>query len=415
MTRPPRRSWRRLARSAALSARLLAAHRLRTLLSVAGLVVGVATVMVMAAVGQGAERRLLEQVRAMGTDLVVIRPAQAPRVAGRAQQSATLTTFRPADVDAIRDESGLAREAAGEVRRTQVVRWEGRNTTTTVSGTTVEGLTLRNMSAATGRVFDDDEDRQRRLVAVVGRSVVRTLFGEVDPVGLELRIGNTPFEVIGVLAPRGTDPGGADLDHVVVIPLETAMRRVLNVPYLDAIYIQARSSDQLDPLEREVLDIMTRRHRPRAGAPSPFVVLNQAVLLRTERGTAQAMEGLILGVSSLALVVGGIGIVALSLLSLRERTREIGLRRAVGARRTDIRLQFLVESGMLGILGGGLGVLAGVAVGGLAALLGPWDLVLSWRAAGLGLLGSVALGLTVGVIPAMRAARLDPITALRRS
>lgn len=414
MTRPPGRTWRRLARSAALSARLLAAHRLRTLLSVSGLVVGVATVMVMAAVGQGAERRLMAQVGAMGTDLVVIRPAQAPRVAGRTQQSTTLTTFRPADVTALREESNLAREAAGEVRRTQVVRWEGRNTTTTVSGTSVEGLALRNLAAASGRVFDDEEDRQRRLVALVGRSVVRTLFGAVDPVGLELRIGNTPFEVIGVLQPRGTDPGGADLDHVVVIPLETAMRRVLNVPYLDAIYVQARSSDQLDAVEREALEIMARRHRVRAGAASPFVVLNQAVLLRTERGTAQAMRGLILGVSSLALMVGGVGIVALSLLSLRERTREIGLRRAVGARRQDIQVQFLVESAMLGGLGGVLGVLAGFLAAGLAAGLGPWDLVLSWRAAGLGLLGSLTLGLAVGVIPAMRAARLDPITALRR-
>lgn len=409
------RSWRRLARSAAISARLLAAHRLRTLLSVGGLIVGVATVMVMAAVGQGAEERILRQVRAMGTDLVVIRPAPAPRVPGREQQSLTLTTFRPADVAAVREGSSLARAAAGEVRRTQVVRWDGRNTTTSISGTTVEGLELRNMAAASGRVFDEDEDRQLRLVAVVGPSVVRTLFGTMDPVGLELRIGNTPFEIIGVLRPRGVDPGGADLDHVVVIPLETAMRRLLNVPYLDAIYVQARASDQLDALERDALGILSDRHRQRAGAPSPFLVQNQAVLLRTERGTAQAMRGLILGVSSLALVVGGVGIVALSLLSLRERTREIGLRRAVGARREDIQVQFLVESGMLGVLGGGLGVVAGLVIAGLASLLGPWDLVLSWRAAMIGLTGSVVLGLLVGVIPAVRAAKLDPITALRRS
>lgn len=415
MTPWPGHGWRRLARSAAISARLLSAHRLRTLLSVSGLVVGVATVTVMAAVARGAEVRLLRQVRAMGTDLVVIRPAPAPRVPGRAQQSLTLTTFRPADVAAIQSTSALARAAAGEVRRTQVVRWEGRNTTTTVSGTTVEGLALRNMSAATGRPFDDDEDRQRRLVALVGPSLARTLFGTTDPVGRALRVGNTPVEVIGVLRPRGTDPGGADLDHVVVVPLETAMRRLWNVPYLDAIYVQARGSAQLEALETEVLGILGERHRPRSGSAHPFVVQNQAVLLRTEQGTARAMRGLIAGVSSLAVLVGGLGIVALSLLSLRERAREIGLRRAVGARRRDIQAQFLVESAMLGVLGGGLGIAVGITVAGVLALLGPWQLVLSWRAAALGLAVSVMLGLLVGVLPAARAARLDPIAGLRRA
>lgn len=397
-----------------LTARLLAAHPLRTILSLAGLVVGVATVMVMAAVGRGAEQRLVRQVRALGTDLVVIRPAPAPRIPGRSLQAPTLTTFRPGDVTAITTGSALARAAAGEVRRALVVRWEGRNTTTSVHGTSAAGLALRNMAAARGRLFDDEEDRQRRRVALVGPGVVRALFGQQDPVGLELRIGSTPFEVIGVLQPRGVDPGGADLDHVVVVPLETAMRRLLNVPHLDAIFVQARATAQLDALEREVIEILTRRHPPRAGSPNPFLVQNQAVLLRTERGTMGAMRRLTAGASSLALVVGGMGIVALSLLSLRERTREIGLRRAVGARQSDIKAQFLWESALVGVLGGGAGVLVGGIVAALSALLSPWDLVISWRAAALGLLGSLGLGLVAGVIPARRAARLDPIAALRR-
>jgi len=400
-------------RHAALSVRLLAAHRLRTLLSVSGLVIGVATVMVMVAVGQGAERRLLAQVRALGTDLVVVRPAPAPRVAGRAGPARTLTTLRPADVEAIREESALARAAAGEVHRSLVVRWEGRNTTTAVTGTTAGGLQLRNLAVARGRLFDDDEDRQRRRVAVLGPGVVRALFGSADPVGLELRVGAIPFEVIGVLRPRGVDPGGADLDHVVMIPLETAMRRVVNVPWLDALVVQARGAAHLDALEREVLEILARRHPARAGAPSPFLVQNQAVILRTERGTARAMRGLVAGVSVLSLLVGGIGIVALTLLSVRERAREIGLRRAVGARRTDIQFQFLLESTLLGALGGALGVVTGVAVAGLAAWIGPWDLALSAPATAAGLGGALLLGLVVGLIPAARAARLDPAASLR--
>lgn len=413
MSAPRGRRARRLARHAALSLRLLAAHRLRTLLSMAGLVVGVATVMVMVAVGQGAERRLLAQVRALGTDLVVIRPAPAPRVPGRATPPAPLTTLRPADVDAIRDESALARAASGEVHRAMVVRWEGRNTTTTMSGTTAAGLRIRNLATTSGRLFDEEEDRQRRRVAVVGPTVVRTLFGAADPVGMEMRIGTIPFEVVGVLRPRGVDPGGADLDHVVLVPLETAMRRVLNIPWLDAIVVQGRGAAHLMDLEREVLEVLTRRHPQRAGAPNPFLVQNQAVLLRTERGTTRALRGLLLGVSALALLVGGAGIVALALLSVRERTREIGLRRAVGARQSDIQAQFLMESALLGALGGATGILVGVMASGLAAWLGPWDLALSAPATAVGLGASILLGVLAGLIPAARAARLDPATSLR--
>lgn len=406
--------WRRVGRIARLSLRLLASNRRRTLLGVGGLALGVATVMMMTAAGLGAERRLLRQVRAMGTDLLVIRPAPAPPVPGRPRQSTTLTTFRPADVDAIQEESRLARAAAGEVRRQLAVRWEGRTTTTTVSGSGVEGLALRNLVAARGRAFDGEEDRQRRRVALVGRSVVRALFGAIDPIGAEIRIEGVPFEVIGVLRARGVDAGGADLDQVVVIPLETALRRVVNVPWLDAIYVQASAPERLDGLEREVRALLAARHPVRTGSGDPWLVQNQAVLLRTERGTAQAMRRLVAGVTALALVIGGAGIVALSLLTMRERASEVGLRRALGARGMDIQTQFVVESAVLGLLGGVIGVAAGSTLAGLGALVGPWDLVLAWRPAALALVGSLALGLTVGTIPAARAARLDPVEALRR-
>lgn len=407
-------SWHRVSRMLRLSIRLQLAHRRRTVLSVAALLLGVATVVVMSAVAQGAERRVIERIRAMGTDLLVIQAAPAPVVAGRARQRTTVTTLRPQDADIIASGSALARVAAPAVVRSTVARSGGRNSPTTLLGTTSDGLRIQGITAQAGRVFDAVEERELRRVAVLGATVARNLFGDASPVGETVLIGRIPLEVIGVMRRRGTDVGGSDLDNTVALPLTTAMRRVLNVPFIDALFVQARSVRDLDQLEREARDLLAQRHRSRSGLPMEFVVRNQAVLLRTERGATAALRGLTLGAGALSLVVGAVGIVAVMLLSVRERVGEIALRRAVGARLTDIRLQFVLESTLLAGAGGAAGVLAGLATAGLTALLGPWDLVPPWTAALVGLGCSVAMGLVVGVIPAVRAARLDPAVGLRR-
>lgn len=408
-----RRRHRQLTRGLLLSLQLLAAHRLRTALSVSGLLVGVAAVIVMVAIGQGAERRVLERVQAMGSNLLVVSAAPAQRVVGRPRQVPIYTMLSAADAAAVERESTLAVAVAPAVNRSMVVRWEGVNTTTTVTGTTAEGLRIRNVSAASGRMFDDQDDHERRRVAVLGLTVVRSLFGGIDPIGRVIRVANVPFDVIGVARARGVDPVGADLDDVVVVPFETATRRVLNIPYVHALFVQARSSADLVALEREVREILHGRQPGRSGIIDPFVVQNQTTLLRTERGAARAMNQLIVGVALLALLAGGTGILVVMLMSVRERTREIGLRRALGARRRDIQIQFVLESAMLAAGGGLAGVAVGLAVAGGAAMLGPWDLVVSWQAGGLGVGCSTILGLAVGAIPAARAARLEPIAALR--
>ena len=404
---------RNLGRVMRLSVRLLATHRLRTALGVSGLAVGVAAVTIMVAVGKGAEQRVLQRVRAMGTDLVVVMAPQASAVAGRQRQVETMTTLRIADAAAIAQDAAHAQAVAPGVNRSMVVRREGLNTVATVVGTTVAGVRIRNVDIAAGRAFDETEDHERRRVALLGPVVARNLFGSSDPVGHEIRIDRIPFEVIGVLRRRGTDPGGSDLDNEVVIPLETAMRRVLNIPYVHAIYAQARESEGLDALEREVRSILGARHHGRSGIAAPFTIRNQAVALRTERGAARALGRLTVGVAVLALLVGGVGVLSIMLMSVRERVREIGLRRAVGARREDIRLQFVVESGLVAAAGGVVGAAVGVAGAAVGAAVGPWQLLIDWRFPLVAILCSTVLGVAAGVIPARRAARLEPIRALR--
>jgi putative ABC transport system permease protein len=404
---------RQLARGLALSIQLLAAHRLRTALSVSGLLVGVAAVIVMAAISEGAERRVLGRLQGMGTNLLVVSAAPAPRVAGRPRQVPVVTLLQAADAAAIAQESTLVVAAAPAVSRSMIVRAGGVNTTAMVIGTTAAGLAIRNLSSSSGHVFDEDDDHERRRVAILGPTVARALFRDDDSVGRTVLIGNVPFDVIAVARARGVDPVGTDLDDVVMLPFETAARRLFNVPYVHALYIQARSSADLVPLEAEVRAILDSRHPVRTGMFAPFVVLNQAVLLRTERDAARAMNQLAVGVALLALLAGGIGIVAVMLVSVRERTREIGLRRALGAKRRDIALQFVLESAMLAAAGGAAGVLAGLAGAGAAAALGPWDLVVTWYPAVPAVACSTILGLVIGVLPAVRAARLEPIAALR--
>jgi putative ABC transport system permease protein len=370
-------------------------------------------VIVMVAISKGAERRVLERLQGMGANLLVVSPSPAERVANRPLQVPVHTVLRAADAAVIKEDSALAVATAPAVSRSMVLCWEGVNTTTTITGTTTEGLRIRNISAASGRVFDEEDDHERRRVALVGATVARTLFRGANPVGRVVRIGSVPFDVVGVARARGVDPVGVDLDDLVVLPFETAARRLFNIPYVHALFIQAQSTADLIALEAEVREILRRRHMGRSGMLNPFVVQNQAVLLRTERGAARAMNQLVVGVSVLALLAGGIGILAVMLISVRERTREIGLRRALGAKRRDIQVQFVLESTILAAGGGLAGVIVGLASAAGAATFGPWDLMVSWGAAGIALACSTIVGLVVGTIPAARAARLEPIAALR--
>jgi putative ABC transport system permease protein len=402
----------KLSKSVFLSVEILAAHKLRTLLSVLGIVVGVAAVILMVAAGKGAEKRILDRIRDMGTNLVAVSAGQTRIIAGRQRQMNTVTTLVVEDAAAITEQCPSVALAAAAVEKKLATRWESENANTTVLGINPEGFAARNLTIASGRGFDPDECRGRRRVAVLGPTAAQNLFLDADPIGLTCRIGRIPFEVIGVTASKGVDPNGLDQDDVVIVPLETAMRRLLNVDYLQTIYVQAKSSELLDQAEKEIGELLRVRHRL-GDKPDDFTIQNQATLLATERETAQSMTLLIGSVSGISLAVGGVGILAVMLISVRERTGEIGLRRAIGARRRDIRNQFLLESAMLAGMGGILGVAIGLGGAWTVSALGYWDAVVSWPSAAIGFLFSVSLGVAFGLYPAIRAAALEPIEALR--
>ena len=404
----------RWTRGLKISAEMLWAHKLRTILSLLGIVVGIATVSVMAAVGRGSEQRVLEGIRKMGTNLISITAGKVTVMAGRARQSAVVTSLLPEDARAVQiGASDLVSLVAPTQSKKLAVKFEDISLKTNIVGTTPEMLAIRNLRLQSGDMFDDQDDRAARRIAVVGQTVVRDLFGRASPVGQTIRIGKVPFQVIGLLAAAGVDMNGVDQDDQILIPLRTALRRVFNVIHINNIYVQARSEQQMDACAVRLRDILRERHRLRTEQQDDFTIQNQAELLRAQQETQQTFTSLTVGVASLSLAVGGVGILAVMLMSVRERVREIGLRRALGARRSDILFQFLLEAMMLSLAGGLVGVMIGVAATLVVSYLADWQAVLVPQTLLLAVACSAAIGLIFGTIPARKASLASPVNSLR--
>jgi putative ABC transport system permease protein len=395
-----------------LSLEILTTHKLRTLLSIVGVVVGVGAVVLMVSAGRGAEKQVLSCIQGMGTNLLIVNAGRTSIVAGRQRQMDTVKTLLPADAQAIAKECSSVALAAPAVSKKLPIRWEDQNAITNIIGMSSEGLIVRNIALVTGRAFEPEECRASKRIAILGPTAVANLFGATDPIGQQIRINKVPFEVIGVTAPKGMDINGLDQDDLIIVPLETAMRRLLNVVHIQTVYIQARSSKALDTAEREITALLHQRHRLQ-GKADDFTIQNQVTLLETERETKNTMTLLIGSVAGISLLVGGVGILAVMLMSVRERMHEIGLRRAVGALHRDIRTQFLIESALLAGTGGIVGVILGMGAAIAVSALGYWPIVISWPAAAVAFGFSVAIGVFFGLYPAIRAARQEPIHALR--
>jgi putative ABC transport system permease protein len=350
---------------------MLLAHRLRTVLSLLGIIVGIATVNIMAAVGRGSEEKVMAGIRRMGTNLIVVSAGRVSLVAGRTRQSAVVTTLRVEDAEAVaRGFEDAVLHAAPAQSKKLPVKFENIAMTTNIVGTTAEILPIRNLRMQEGRMFEEQDQRALRRVAVVGRTVGRDMFGGVTPVGQTIRIGNVPFEVIGALAEAGMDINGVDQDDQILIPLRTALRRVFNVTHLGNIFVQVRDETMMEQTADRLRELLRERHRLPADRPDDFTIQNQLELMRAQRETQLAFRNMTVGVASLSLAVGGVGILAVMLMSVRERMKEIGLRRALGARRSDVLLQFLLEAMMLSVSGGMIGIVLGAAGTYVVAWLG---------------------------------------------
>lgn len=402
----------KIVKGSKIAFKALFSHKLRTALAMTGIVVGICSVIVMVALGDGAQQQVLSKIRAMGTDLVMVTAGQVKTIAGRQRQTGNVSTLTMRDVKAITDEAQNIRAAAPAQGKKMLVKYEAVNTTTSIIGTTESIIKVRDLSTSRGRFFSDDEDKTSQRVAVIGETVVRNLFGGRNPVGEDIRIGKVSFEVIGVLGKKGTDLVGADQDDVIYIPINTALRRLFNLTYINNIYVQAKSSNHIEKAASEIRDILREKHRLR-DKPDDFTIQSQTEILKSERETTQTFTNLLSTVAGISLLVGGVGILAIMLISIKERTREIGLRRAVGALKRDLLLQFIVESLTLSLFGGIVGIVLGVLLSLSASYFTKWPLSLSLPAIIVAFLFSAIIGLIFGVYPAAKAARLDPIEALR--
>jgi putative ABC transport system permease protein len=392
--------------------RALGAHKLRTGLMLLGIVVGVAAVVAMVAIGQGTRAEVLRKVESMGANLLTVSAGQLRFQAGR-QPGATAITLTERDARAIAEEVPHVASLAPAQSKKLSVKFEEMSTTTTVVGTTPEFQVVRNSHPVAGEFFDDDQVRGSARVAVLGQTVVLNLFPGRDPIGETIRIANVPFLVIGVLEAKGLDIAGQDQDDQILVPLRTALRRLFNVSHLSTIYVSVDASAAMDTGAVTIAEVLRERHRLRPGAEDDFVIQNQSALLETQAAVSDTFTLLLGSIGGISLLVGGIGILAMTLIAVRERTREIGLRRAVGARRRDILLQFLIETGLLSATGGVGGVALGIAAAKITSVTTGWPMLIPWGVALAAVIFSALLGLAFGVYPARKAAMLDPIVALR--
>ena len=388
----------------------IVSHRMRSILSMLGILIGVAAVVTMLALGQGARESISQRLASLGSNLLTVRPGSR-RLHGVALEAGTVTRLTLQDAEAIAKLPPVKDVSPSVTGRAQLV-YGNQNWNTRVQGTGVDYAAMRASIPALGRFFTEQELRTRQKVVLLGTTVARELFRDVNPVGATIKINRINFKVIGILPEKGA-AGWRDRDDLVVVPITTAMYRLLGKEYVDSIDAEVRDSSLMEEAQNSISKLITKRHRISKENKDSFQIRNMAEIQETLESTTRTMTWLLGSIAAISLLVGGIGIMNIMLVSVTERTREIGLRKAIGARRTDIMAQFLIESVVITFIGGVAGIVFGSSTAWLLASFAGWTTKISAFSMILATTFSIAVGIGFGLWPAHQAAKLNPIEALR--
>jgi len=405
----------RLLASLRIALRALMVNKMRSALTMLGIIIGVGAVIAMVAVGSGAKKRIAEQIASMGSNLLIVMSGSSTS-GGMRFGMGTVPTLTVDDAKAIQAEIPGVKYVSPNLSGVAQVVFGNQNWSTIINGTTPEILDIRDWPLASGRSFTQQDVDGASKVCILGKTVVENLFGGTDPTGQVIRIKNAPFTVLGVLSSKGQTTWGQDQDDVIFVPLRTAQKRLFGMQFpgmVRQIAVQAREPELMKDVESQINDLLRQRHRIQPAQDNDFTVRNLTEVMSSQEQSANVMRYLLLAIASISLIVGGIGIMNIMLVSVTERTREIGIRIAVGAKGMDILLQFLIESLVLSLIGGIMGIGVGVVGTVVLAAFTQWPTLFSTEAILLAFLFSSLVGVFFGFYPARKASLLNPIEALR--
>ncbi len=396
-----------------LGLQALSRNRMRSALTVLGIVIGVAAVIATLAIGQGAREAVQAQIRSLGANTFTVVPGTITAGGVRMGGMGSNSTLTVEDAEAIKRECPAVQAVAPFVRTNAQVVYGASNWATQIQGTTADFPIVRAWPVGSGVFITDSDVRGAAKVCVLGANVAEQLFGDADPVGTIVRIKDMPFRVVGVLSVKGGQSWGGSQDDVIMVPLTTAQRKLAGRTHLNSIGISAVGPREVTEAEEQVTALLRQRHRIRPGMDQDFFIFSQQEIASSAEETSKVMTTLLASIAAVSLMVGGIGIMNIMLVSVTERTREIGIRRAIGARRRDIMMQFLAESAFLSLAGGALGVALGIGAATAVTQFARWPTMIQPLAVAVAFGFSTAIGVFFGYYPALRASALDPVEALR--